>query len=139
MTQKIPSNMAATSKPMTGGSEVDGADLARTIAEATDDRKALDVVILKVSDVSYLADYFVIATGLSLPQIRAIANHIQQSVSDTWERSPTRVEGQSDGNWVLIDYGDVIAHLFLPDERDYYGLEAFWGHAEQIPFESSQP
>lgn len=116
---------------------VEGLDLARTIAQAADDRKAKDIVILKVTDVSYLADYFVIVSGLSMPQLRAIANTIEQQVEDTHGRTPLRTEGETDGNWLLIDYGDVIAHVFMPEEREFYGLEAFWGHAERVPFDPS--
>lgn len=116
------------------GTEVSGEDLALTIARAADDRKAVDTVVLKVSDVSYLADYFVITSGMSLPQVRAIANSIEQQVGDTWQRVPRRVEGQTEGNWIVMDYGDVIVHVFMPKEREFYGLEAFWGHAEHVPF-----
>jgi len=116
--------------------EVSGEDLALTIARAADDRKAVDTVVLKVSDISYLADYFVITSGMSLPQVRAIANSIEQQVGDTWQRLPRRVEGQAEGNWIVMDYGDVIVHVFMPKEREFYGLEAFWGHAEHIPFTS---
>ena len=116
---------------------VEGLDLARTIAQAADDRKAKDIVILKVTDVSYLADYFVIVSGLSMPQLRAIANTIEQQVEDAHGRTPLRTEGETDGNWLLIDYGDVIAHIFMPEEREFYGLEAFWGHAERVPFDPS--
>ena len=134
MTHQIPSDMATTPHRL----KTEGIDLAFAMADAADDRKAVDVVILKVSDVSYLADYFVIATGLSLPQVRAIANSMEQNALETCGRSPLRVEGQAEGNWVLLDYGDVIAHIFLPDEREYYGLEAFWGHAERVPLQLSQ-
>ncbi|MBD1913575.1 MULTISPECIES: ribosome silencing factor [unclassified Leptolyngbya] len=124
----------SASTPSRTGKDVSGEDLALTIARAADDRKAVDTVVLKVSDVSYLADYFVITSGMSLPQVRAIANSIEQEVGDTWQRAPRRVEGQSEGNWIVMDYGDVIVHIFMPKEREYYGLEAFWGHAEHVSF-----
>ena len=54
--------------------------------------------------------------------VRAIANSIEQQVGDTWQRAPRRVEGQSEGNWIVMDYGDVIVHVFMPKEREYYGL-----------------
>jgi ribosome-associated protein len=107
--------------------------LALTVVDAADDRKGLDIVLLKVTDVSYLADYFVIITGLSMPQVRAIANSIEAKVEEQWDRVPLRKEGQADGRWLLIDYGEVVAHIFMPDERDFYSLEAFWGHAERVP------
>lgn len=108
--------------------------LALAIAQAADDRKGSDIVLLRVADVSYLADYFVIITGFSNVQVRAIARSIEEKVETEWQQRPLRIEGQTDGNWVLIDYGDVIAHIFLPKEREFYNLEAFWGHAEQINF-----
>lgn len=111
--------------------------LALTIAQAAEDRKGTDIVLLKVTDVSYLTDYFVIVTGFSNVQIRAIASSIDDKVQEQLQRQPLRVEGQAQGNWVLMDYGDVIAHIFLPKERSFYNLEAFWGHAEQIPLSLS--
>ncbi|MBC6422264.1 MAG: ribosome silencing factor [Hormoscilla sp. SP12CHS1] len=115
----------------------DSLKLAKTIAAAADDRKAADIVILGVSEVSYLADYFVIVTGFSKVQVRAIARSIEERVVLTFERYPVRTEGKAEGSWVLQDYGDAIAHIFMPAEREYYNLEAFWGHAKRIEFDSS--
>jgi len=109
-------------------------DLAFTVAAAADERKGDNILILRVSEVSYLADYFVIVTGFSNAQVRAIARSIEERVEQQWGRSPCRIEGQNEGNWVLQDYGDVIAHIFLPQEREYYNLEAFWGHGEPLAF-----
>lgn len=114
-------------------------DLAWTIAQAADDRKGDEILILQVGEVSYLADYFVIVTGFSRAQVRAICQSIEQKVETMWERLPLRVEGQSEGSWILQDYGEVIVHILLPQEREFYNLEAFWGHAEQIEFQASQP
>ena len=116
-------------------SEDTALDLALTIARAADERKGGNIRVLKVTDVSYLADYFVIVTGFSAVQVRAIARNIEDSVSGTLHRNPLRTEGQLEGSWVLQDYGEVIAHVFMPDEREFYGLEAFWGHAEEISWE----
>lgn len=118
-------------------SSEDSLKLAKTIAAAADDRKAADIVILGVSEVSYLADYFVIVTGFSNVQVRAISRAIEDRVVLDFERYPVRTEGKAEGSWVLQDYGDVIAHIFMPAEREYYNLEAFWGHAEPIEFNSS--
>jgi ribosome-associated protein len=110
--------------------------LANLIADAADDRKAGDITIIKVGEVSSLADYFVIATGFSKVQVRAIAGAIEDKVEETLKRLPRHLEGMNDGTWVLVDYGDVVAHVLMPDEREYYNLEAFWAHGEQIPFEA---
>ncbi len=106
--------------------------VALDIVNAADDRKAVDISVLDVSDVSYLADYFIVMTGLSNVQVRAIARSVQQATEEHWGRSPQRVEGVTDGNWILLDYGDIIVHVFMPHEREYYNLEAFWGHARRV-------
>lgn len=111
-------------------------DVTMTIAEAADDRKAEEIVILRVAEVSYLADYFVIVTGFSRAQVRAIAQTIEQKVESQWQRLPVRTQGQSEGSWVVQDYGDVIVHILLPQEREFYNLEAFWGHGEKIEFQT---
>jgi ribosome-associated protein len=116
----------------------DSSLLALAIAQAADDRKGADIVLLDVSEVSYLADYFVVITGFSSVQVRAIARSIEDVVSETLHRLPQNVEGQRDGNWILMDYGDAIVHIFMPDDREFYNLEAFWGHAKHIPFSLSQ-
>jgi ribosome-associated protein len=123
--------------PNPAASEEDSLQLAHTIAQAIEDRKGGDIVLLNMADVSYLADYFVIATGFSNVQVRAIARSIEDAVEEQWQRSPVRASGQTDGRWVLMDYGEVVVHLFLPEERDFYGLESFWAHAERIPFAAS--
>ncbi|OLP20299.1 ribosome silencing factor [Leptolyngbya sp. 'hensonii'] len=109
-------------------------ELALTIARAAEDRKGAEITILRVEEISYLADYFVIATGFSNVQVRAISRSIQDKVEEEWQRYPIRVEGLSEGNWVLQDYGEIIVHIFMPQEREFYNLEAFWGHAERIDF-----
>ena len=114
--------------------EVDSRELALLIASAGDDRKADEIVILNLEKLSYLADYFVIMTGFSPPQIRAISSSIEDKVADQFQLEPVRIEGKNDGNWILHDYGDVIAHIFLPSSREFYNLEAFWGGAEKIHF-----
>lgn len=113
-------------------SEASTQNLVEKIAQAADDRKAADIAVLKVTDISYLTDYFVIATGFSKAQVKAISDGIEEKVARECHRSPLRVEGKSESNWILHDYGDVIVHIFLPQEREFYNLEAFWGHAERI-------
>ncbi|RUR84075.1 ribosome silencing factor [Chlorogloeopsis fritschii PCC 9212] len=112
-------------------------NVAETVAEAASDRKAGDILLLRVADVSYLADYFVVMTGYSRVQVRAIADAIEDKVQQDWQRRPLRVEGKTEGNWILQDYGDVIVHIMMPKEREFYNLEAFWGHAEHIEFPTS--
>lgn len=110
----------------------DGIELVRIIAKAADDRKAGDLVVLKITDISYLADYFVIVTGFSTAQVRAIYDSIDDRVKETFGQKPIRAAGKNEGNWILLDYGNVIVHIMLPQEREYYNLEAFWGHSQRI-------
>jgi ribosome-associated protein len=113
--------------------------LVLTIAAAAEDRKGADLVVLKVAEVSYLADYFVLITGFSRVQVRAISQGIQQKVEQQMQRHPRRTEGEAEGTWVLLDYGDAIVHIMMAREREFYNLEAFWGHAEciELPVSSS--
>ena len=107
--------------------------LALRIAEAASDRKGGDIVVLRVSDVSYLADYFVIVTGFSRVQVRAIAQGIKDKTEEELQRSPLRMEGQADATWIVLDYGDALVHVLMPREREFYNLEAFWGTILQLP------
>ena len=109
--------------------------IARIIVEAADDRQAGDILLLNVTGVCYLADYFIIATGFSRTQVRAICNAIEDAVEEQLECLPHRIEGKAEGSWIVLDYGDAIAHILLPEEREYYNLEAFWGHAERIDYQ----
>ncbi|MEM1369571.1 MAG: ribosome silencing factor [Cyanobacteria bacterium P01_H01_bin.15] len=112
----------------------DSRQLTRTIAQAADDRKGADIKILEVNEVSYLSDFFVVVTGFSSTQVRAIADNIKKRVEEQLGKEPIRIDGQASGSWIVMDYGDVIAHIFLPEEREFYNLEAFWGHAQQQSF-----
>lgn len=116
---------------------LDSAALAHLAAEACDDRKAVDIRLIRVEEVSSLADWFVIASGLSDVQVRAIARSVEDRLQSEAGRLPLRKEGQTEGRWLLLDYGEVIVHVLTPTERTYYDLEAFWGHGEQVPFQGS--
>lgn len=108
--------------------------LAYAIANAAEARKGDNIRILQVNEVSYLADFFIIVTGFSAVQLRAIARAIEADIEEHWHRRPLRTEGLADGRWILQDFGEVIVHIFLPDEREFYNLDAFWAHAQTIPF-----
>jgi ribosome-associated protein len=110
--------------------------LALAAIRAAEDRKAADVALLRVTEVSLLADYFVICTGYSKAQVRAIANSVADQLEQELRRAPQHTEGMAEANWVLQDYGDVIVHILMPNERDFYDLEAFWGHAERLNYQA---
>jgi ribosome-associated protein len=121
----------ATATPPPRLDPQDSEALALLAAEACDDRKAVDIRLIRVDEVSSLADWFVICSGLSDVQVRAIARSVEDKLELEAGRLPLRREGQTEGRWVLIDYGEVIVHVLTPDERSYYDLESFWGHGEQ--------
>ena len=133
-------SVAVTNSPV-GNPLADANDqsgkIALKVAEAASDRKAGDILLLRVADVSYLADYFVVVTGYSRAQVRAITQAIEEKVETEWQRRPLRVEGKSEASWVVQDYGEVIVHIMLPSEREFYNLEAFWGHGERIEYPTS--
>ncbi|WP_013320219.1 ribosome silencing factor [Gloeothece verrucosa] len=131
-TENYPLNNLLTLSFPTTEADKKTSRLAWTIAQAADDRKGADIVALDVSDVSYLSDYFIIVTGFSRTQVRAISDAIEEKAAIECNRYPSRTEGKSEGSWVLQDYGDVIVHIFLPEEREFYNLEAFWGHAKRF-------
>ncbi|MFM9103474.1 MAG: ribosome silencing factor [Cyanobium sp.] len=108
--------------------------LAHLAADACDDRKAVDIRLIRVDEVSSLADWFVICSGLSDVQVRAIARSVEDRLEEDLGRLPLRREGQSAGSWLLLDYGEVIVHVLTPSEREYYDLESFWGHGEQVRY-----
>jgi ribosome-associated protein len=106
-------------------------DLARRIVELAEDKKAADIVLLDLGELTTMADAFVICSGGSERQISAIADGIVEGLKD--ERvKPIGREGTSESHWVLIDYGSVILHVFTPPERDYYGLERYWSSARVV-------
>jgi ribosome-associated protein len=123
--------MAEVLIPNGSSNETDSKDLALMAAEACDDRKAVDIRLIRVEEVSSLADWFVICSGLTDVQVRAIARSVEDKLETEMARLPLRREGQSEGRWVLLDYGEVIVHMLTPSERSYYDLESFWGHGEQ--------
>jgi ribosome-associated protein len=105
---------------------------ARIVVEAALDVKAEDVVALDVREVSSFADVFVVATGRSDRQVRAIADSIEAAVKQAGE-PPLGIEGHAEGRWVLIDLDDVIVHVFTPQMRAHYDIERLWSDAAVVP------
>ncbi|HTE66259.1 MAG TPA: ribosome silencing factor [Candidatus Binatia bacterium] len=111
--------------------EVDPGELAHRIVDVASDKKAADIVLLRTSEVTSMADYFVIASGRSDRQVQALSKAIVDELRDEGIK-PLGIEGRGGARWVLIDYGSVIVHLFAPEEREYYGLERLWSKAAQV-------
>ena len=102
--------------------------MARAAVEAIADKKGMDIVLLDIRPVSLLADYFVIASGETERQIRAIADAVSERLNEA-RVTPLRVEGLPASGWVILDYGSLVVHLFSPAVRDYYQLERLWRQA----------
>ena len=101
-------------------------ELAMQIAKLLDSKKATRVKVLKVRDLTVLADYFVIATGTSNTQINALSGSVEKAMEEQAGEKPLRREGYRDGTWVLLDYGCVVVHVFSAEAREFYSLERLW-------------
>lgn len=111
--------------------DIDPKEKALAIGNSALEKKAEDVTILDMQKVSSFCDYFVITSAGSFKKTRAIADHIKDSLGRI-RLKPYHVEGKEDGHWILLDYGDVIAHVFYEEARRFYGLERLWGDAERV-------
>lgn len=94
----------------------------------------MDVVLLSVGDLIAITDVFVIVTGTSRPHAQSLAENVEEKLRSLGRR-PLREEGKREAEWVLLDYGDVVIHVFQPATRDFYGLERLWGDAPRIEWE----
>jgi ribosome-associated protein len=112
-------------------------EIALAIAEYASDRKALDVVQLDLRGIISYTDYFVICTGRSDRQAKAIHDGIHLGMKTDHGMLPGRVEGVTQGNWILMDYLDVVVHVFTPEMREYYRLEQLWGEAPALSLAAS--
>ena len=106
--------------------------LVRLCAEGALDKKAEDVVILDMRGISSFTDFFLIASGSSEPQLKAISASIRAKVRDTTGQRPIAEDGFPGSQWVIIDYGRVIVHIFHAEKRSVYGLEDLWNDARRI-------
>jgi ribosome-associated protein len=106
----------------------------RRAARAAADKKAIDVVVLDVRGVSSVADYFLICSGRSTTQVDTIVDAIRAELKADGQR-PLHAEGEARSGWMLLDYGDVLVHVFLADTREYYALERLWGDAPPVPLQ----
>lgn len=112
--------------------QLESTELAHVIVDVMDDRQAADIVLLDIRSVSLISDYFVIATGETRRQLSAVADTVLDAIKTSSGMKPLAVEGAADSGWIVLDYGSVVAHLFGPEEREYYKLEQFWEEATLI-------
>lgn len=111
-------------------------DKARLCLKIIKERKALNPVLLEVGKLTSVADYFLIASGNSTRQVQAISRHMTRRMREEGLKA-YGVEGEQEGNWVLMDYGDVVVHIFYDPVREFYDLEGFWIEAARIEMDES--
>lgn len=109
-------------------------DKARQAARVALDRKAMNVVVLDVQALSNVTDYFLVCSGRSTTHVQTIIDAIREDLKEAGIR-PRHAEGVPDSGWVLLDYSDVLMHVFLEDTRNYYALERLWGDAPSVSLE----
>ena len=108
---------------------IEGRELARAAAGYADDRKARDIVEVDLRGVVSYTDWLVVCSGTSERQVKAIHDAIHKGMKDDHGVLPRRVEGVSESRWILMDYLDMVVHVFTPETREYYRLEQLWGEA----------
>ncbi len=109
----------------------DPAILVKEIAKVLDEKKAMDIVAIKIEEVTVVSDYFVIASGTSNTHVKALADDIEYEIKQRLGVDPEHIEGRATG-WILLDYGTVIVHIFQHEDRNYYNLERLWADASVV-------
>ena len=107
-------------------------EIARAIADVLDSMKARDIKLLRVSDKTVMTDYFVICSGTSNTQIKALSGEVEYKLGERGV-SPLHIEGYGTGTWIAMDYAHVMVHIFNREQRDFYKLEKLWGDACEVP------
>jgi len=112
--------------------------LAMAAAQVANENRGRDIVILDMRELTPVFDFFVIATGESRRQLHAMSEEIDHKLEDDLGDHRLGIEGYQESRWILLDYGNVVIHLFEPDAREYYSLEDLWCDAKRVPFEATQ-
>ena len=113
---------------------MDSFEMMKTAVKALDSKKAVEISALQVGSLTIVADYFVIAAGTSNTQVRALADEVEYQLG-LQGIEPRQIEGKATG-WILLDYHDVVVHVFLQDQREYYNLEKLWADASPVDISS---
>jgi ribosome-associated protein len=109
-----------------------GLQRALLAAQVAEDNRGTDIVVLDTRELTAMFDFFVIATGTSRRQLHAISEEIDHALENRMGDRRLGIEGYEESRWILLDYGDVVVHLFEPETRAYYALEDLWGHARRV-------
>ena len=106
-------------------------EMVRIACKAIDDKKAIDIKVIDIHEVSVIADYFIIASGNNLNQVQAIVDNVEEQLGRAGYE-PKQVEGTRGSNWILMDYGAVVVHIFQAETRTFYDLERLWKDGRQL-------
>ncbi|MEE0420915.1 MAG: ribosome silencing factor [Lachnospiraceae bacterium] len=109
-------------------------EMSHMICKALDEKKAGDIKVINIEEVSVMADYFIIASGTNRNQVQAMADNVDETLSKAGI-NPRQVEGYQTANWILMDYGDVIVHVFDEENRLFYDLERIWRDGKSVAVE----
>jgi ribosome-associated protein len=113
------------------------ADRARIAARAADAKKGDDILVLDVGDIIGIVDTFVITSASNTRLVRSIVDEVEKEIFEQTGTKPRSIEGLDDYSWVLVDYGDLVVHVFLTDTRAFYGLERLWADAARVPWQAA--
>ena len=116
-----------------------GLERALAAARTAEENRGRDIVVLDLRELTSLFDFFVLASGTSRRQLHAMSEEIDRALEEGMGDRRLGIEGYDESRWILLDYGDVVIHLFDPDTRSYYGLEDLWSEAKRVPFEPREP
>ncbi len=114
----------------------DSETIARACAAAAAEKKAENLVLLDLRGVSGFTDFFLITSGSSEPQLKAISSSIRETIREKFGERPLAEDGYPASQWVVLDYGAVICHLFYGEKREFYDLESLWSDAKRVPLDS---
>lgn len=109
-------------------------EILKCAVRALDSKKAVDIKAIEIGDLTILTEYFVVATGTSTTQVRALANEVEEKLTQAGVE-PDHIEGKATG-WILLDYDTVVIHVFTPQARDYYSLDRLWSDGNEIDISS---
>jgi len=127
-----PATTQPESRPESSASR--GLERALAAAQVAEENRGRDIVILDMRSLTSIFDYFVIATGSSRRQLHAIAEEIDDALKERFGDVRLGQEGYEESRWILMDYGDLVIHLFDDETRGYYALEQLWSHAKPVPY-----
>lgn len=106
-------------------------DLAKKVTKALDNKKADNINVVKIDELTILTDYFVIASATNITHTKALADEVEMKVKEEYKMNPLRVEGYQAGSWIVMDYGSVIVHIFYEQTREFYNLDKLWTDGEK--------